>query len=97
MLKSVRHDNIIQYFGSFIESDHLFILMEYADVGDLLSLVRKQKVKKRHFAELELWNIAFQIASALLHLHSNNIIHRDIKCLNVFLTSSNRIKVSLSL
>lgn len=52
MLKSVRHDNIIQYYGSFIEAEHLFILMEYADVGDLLSLLKKQKLKKRHFAEL---------------------------------------------
>ena len=93
MLKAVRHHNIIRYFGSFIENDYLFILMEYAEGGDLYTFLKRQKDKKRHFAENELWQIAFQVACALLHLHTHNIIHRDIKCLNVFLIASLQVKV----
>jgi NIMA (never in mitosis gene a)-related kinase len=30
---------------------------------------------------------------ALEHLHSKNIMHRDIKCLNIFLSENKKIKI----
>jgi NIMA (never in mitosis gene a)-related kinase len=35
ILKSVDHTNIIRYYGSFIEDHFLYIVMEYAEGGDL--------------------------------------------------------------
>lgn len=35
ILKKVEHDHIIRYFSSFVESNCLFIIMEYAAGGDL--------------------------------------------------------------
>jgi len=35
ILKQVLHPNIIRYYNSFHESNSLFIVMEYADGGDL--------------------------------------------------------------
>lgn len=40
ILKKVKHPNIIQYFNSFKEKNFLYIIMEYAEGGDL------QKVRK---------------------------------------------------
>lgn len=34
-----------------------------------------------------------ELSSALNHLHENNIIHRDIKTLNVFLTREKHVKL----
>ena len=35
----------------------------------------------------------YEIALAISFLHSKNIIHRDIKCLNLFLNAKNHIKL----
>ena len=35
ILRKVRHPNIIKYHTSFVEEDHLYIIMEYAEGGDL--------------------------------------------------------------
>ena len=40
-----------------------------------------------------IWEMAKELSSALQHIHENNIIHRDIKTLNVFLTKDKKIKV----
>lgn len=35
ILRRVRHPNIIRYYTSFVEDEHLYIIMEYAEGGDL--------------------------------------------------------------
>jgi serine/threonine protein kinase len=79
MLKSVSHANIIKYFYSFAHENKLYIVMEFADGGDLYQLMNKRKSSDQPFTETELWNLAYEIASALRYLHSKGIIHRDIK------------------
>lgn len=67
--------------------------MEYADGGDLYSLIKHNKKHKKTFTEDELWRFSFEILQGIDYLHSNNIIHRDIKCLNLFLTKDKKIKI----
>ncbi len=43
--------------------------------------------------EKEIWRMAYELASSLEYLHRHNIIHRDIKTLNVFLDENNRVKL----
>ncbi len=93
VLKNVQHPGIIRFFSSFVESNQLFIVTEYAEQGDLHSVIEKQKKKKMYVAEKEVWRLLGQLALAMLHLHVNNIIHRDIKPLNIFLTKEKVLKV----
>ena len=67
--------------------------MEYAELGDLYSLIKHYKKHSKFFSELDLWKISSEILSGLDYLHTHNIIHRDIKCLNLFITKDRHIKI----
>ena len=93
ILKKVNHKNIIKYYSSFLEKEILYIIMEYAELGDLYSLIKHYKKHSKFFSENDLWKISFEVLSGLDYLHSHNIIHRDIKCLNLFITKDRHIKI----
>jgi len=93
MLKALKHPNIIEYYGSFMSEDSLCIVTEFAEYGDLRTKIKIQKAKFKRISEKEIWTIASQIALGLLHLHSHQILHRDIKTLNIVLTKENKVKL----
>ena len=68
--------------------------MEFAELGDLKSVINKQILNNyKKINEEQIWDWAFQIASAIKYLHSKKIIHRDIKSENVFLTENKNLKL----
>jgi len=93
ILRQLNHPNIIKYFGSFVEESAVNIVMEYAEGGDLHRLLRTQRDKGKHMSEKEVWRYAFELSAAIAYLHEHNIIHRDIKCMNVFLSKDKRVKL----
>ena len=93
ILRKVSHPNIIKYYSSFLENESLCIIMEYAELGDLYTLIKHYKRHQKFFEEILLWRIAFEVLNGLEYLHSNNIIHRDIKCLNLFLSKDHHVKI----
>ena len=93
ILRKVNHPNIIKYYSSFLEKENLYIIMEYAESGDLYSLIKHYKRHLKNFEEFDIWRIASEILNGLNYLHSHNIIHRDIKCLNLFLTKDKHVKI----
>ena len=93
ILRKVSHPNIIKYYSSFLENESLCIIMEYAELGDLYSLIKHYKRHQKYFDEILLWRIAYEILTGLEYLHSNSIIHRDIKCLNLFLSKDHHVKI----
>lgn len=44
-------------------------------------------------SEKDIWNYAWQLCMGILHIHTRGVIHRDIKCLNILLTSGNVCKL----
>lgn len=41
----------------------------------------------------EIWHIFYQMVTGLNALHTKGIVHRDIKCANIFLTKDNVVKL----
>lgn len=67
--------------------------MEYADGGDLSSVIKKHTTEKKKIEEDAIWGWFLQICQALKYIHSKKILHRDIKCQNIFLTKKGQVKL----
>ena len=67
--------------------------MELADGGDLYKKIEEHKKNRTKFHEAEIWEIFIQILKALKTLHELNILHRDLKCANVFLNEDGTVKL----
>ena len=87
ILASVTHKNIVGYKESFYdeESKTLNIIMEFANQGDLDSIIKKNSEKKTFIPENQIWSFLIQILGGLRSLHNAKIMHRDLKCANIFL------------
>eukprot|EP01035_Chromulina_nebulosa_P006185 gene6185-8366_t len=93
VLHQMAHSNITMYIESFVENSKLYIVMEHADGGDLSSAIQKRRTESKHYAEDEVMRIFVQICLALKHVHSANILHRDLKSQNIFLTLTGIVKL----
>ena len=49
-------------------------------------MITKHKGNKKIIDEATIWQIAYQSLKGLAALHGQNVLHRDIKCANIFLT-----------
>jgi serine/threonine-protein kinase SRK2 len=81
----LNHPHIIGFKEVFLESDHLCIVMEYGNGGDLYDYIIKNDTVKEKQAHL----IFKQIIYAVKYCHDNNICHRDIKPENILMTYRN--------
>lgn len=93
IMSQLDHPNIIKFYTSFLEGENLFILMEYASQGDLYQVLKDQRIRKKYLCERDLWCYAYQLLVAVDYIHQRDVIHRDIKCLNVFLSENKIIKL----
>lgn len=91
ILGLLNHPNIIGYKGSFMQNGTFHIIMDYADGGDLFQQI--QEAKGKHFPEDKILEWFVQICLALKHIHDRKILHRDIKCQNIFLTKNGVVKM----
>ena len=78
------HPNIITFFGVSLSSDHIntYIVTELAVNGSLHDYLYVKMGKPSPDQSLA-W--ALQVASGMQHLHSNNVVHRDLKSANILL------------
>lgn len=65
--------------------------MEYADGGDVGSLIKD--AKGCYLQESLILDIFTQSCLALKHIHDRKIVHRDIKAQNIFLTKKKIVKL----
>ena len=81
---------IVKYIESFEDDGVLYIVMEYADGGDLSMMLNE---RRSHLQEDEVMHYFIQIVLALKYLHDKNILHRDIKGQNIFLCRDGTVKL----
>jgi NIMA (never in mitosis gene a)-related kinase len=67
--------------------------MEFCEGGDLKQLIDLVYYNQNKFTVREIFDIFIQICEGLNYLHNRNIIHRDIKSQNIFLTKNNIVRI----
>jgi len=83
--------HIVKYYDSFIDEEgKINIVMEYWDNGDLHSYLQTQN---GYLSETNIWKLFAQIALGVQHMHAQNLLHRDLKTLNLFITSDFMVKI----
>jgi serine/threonine protein kinase len=74
----------VKYYDSFIDDGTLNIVMEYCDKGDLDAFIKIQNGMA--VSEMRLWKFLIEIALGFESFHALNVLHRDLKPKNIFLT-----------
>jgi serine/threonine protein kinase len=90
-LKSLQHPAIPKFYDFIYESNRFYLIMEYIDGEDLLSILAREGP----FTENRAYRIMVIIADALLHLQNRNtpIIYKDLKPSNIMETKEGKVKL----
>ena len=86
ILEVLDHPNIVQFQTLKKTKKHYYILMEYCNGGDLGEALEKYQEKYgKPFSQEIVQHFMRQIIDAFKYIHSNKIIHRDIKLENILI------------
>lgn len=92
VMKESRHDNIVNFLDAFLQEEtfELWVVMEFMEGGALTDVIDNNP----SISEEQIATICFETCKGLIHLHAQNIIHRDIKSDNVLLSSRGAVKIT---
>ncbi|KAH3849775.1 serine/threonine-protein kinase Nek8-like [Dreissena polymorpha] len=89
VLSMLSHPNIIEYYENFLEDKALMIVMEYAQGGTLNDYLQSQN--GRLLEEEEILCFFAQMLLSIQHVHSKQILHRDLKTQNILLDKTKKV------
>ena len=88
ILKTLDHPDIVRIIESFNTKNSYILITEYCEGGELFDQVKNQ------LSETQIAVIFRQLLSGLAYLHSNNIVHRDLKLENILIHEIEKSKTT---
>lgn len=89
VLEKLKHPHIVKFMGSEKINENYYMYTEYLPGGSLSKLLYKIGL----LSEMTVRAYTRQILKGLIYLHSNGIIHRDLKSDNILLDSNGKLKL----
>ncbi|KAL0956049.1 hypothetical protein HGRIS_002221 [Hohenbuehelia grisea] len=83
--------NVTHYYGCYMDGPRVWIVMEFAQGGSVLSLMKASRdgcIEEKYAAV-----IIREVLVGLSYLHKVPVIHRDMKAANVLVTSSGKVMI----
>uniref|UniRef100_A0A3B4AK78 non-specific serine/threonine protein kinase n=1 Tax=Periophthalmus magnuspinnatus TaxID=409849 RepID=A0A3B4AK78_9GOBI len=91
ILASCDHDNIVKLLDAFYYESKLWILIEFCAGGAVDAVMLELE---RPLTEPQIRVVCKQTLEALVYLHENKIIHRDLKAGNILFTMDGQVKLA---
>uniref|UniRef100_A0A8C5PW97 non-specific serine/threonine protein kinase n=1 Tax=Leptobrachium leishanense TaxID=445787 RepID=A0A8C5PW97_9ANUR len=100
VLLHLRHTNICPYKEFFMTWDNkisslfLCLVMNYSDKGSLEDMVRVHRHAKSRFDEQTVQILLGQTVDALIYIHKENVVHRNLKPSNILIKDPDTFLIS---
>ncbi|XP_076268584.1 testis-specific serine/threonine-protein kinase 3-like isoform X2 [Rhynchophorus ferrugineus] len=90
VVKGLRHSNLIRFLQAIETTHRVYIIMEYAENGSLLDIIRKDQCIDE--SRSRKW--FRQLVNAIDYCHERGVVHRDVKCENLLMDDGWNVKLS---
>ncbi|KAG5675871.1 hypothetical protein PVAND_005739 [Polypedilum vanderplanki] len=94
------HPNLPDFYGVYRKkssdseiADEVWFILELCEAGPVIDIIRSLETINKRINEEHLAYILRETAKAIVHLHENNVIHRDIRGSNILMTKEGEIKL----